>query len=323
MEIKVHARQGQSIKAIARDLGIARNTVRKAPRSEETPCYGPRAPRTTKLDPYKTYLGQRIETATDWIPATVLLREIRSRGYDGGITQLKEYLRLFKPQPVADPLVRFETPPGRQLQVDFVVLRRGPDRLSAFVSTLGFSRVTHVTFVTDEKIDTVIRGLREAFAAFEGVPHEVLFDNMKTVVLERDAYGPGRHRYTGALLDLAKSCGFRIRLCRPYRAKTKGKVERFNRYLRGSFYVPLKAQFAAVGLEPAKQSLAKDIVVDALLMAVWHRPTNSIIVHSDQGSQYGSDAWLRFCRAHRLTPSMSRRGNCWDNAVAESFFSSL
>jgi putative transposase len=73
-----------------------------------------------------------------------------------------------------------------------------------------------------------------------------------------------------------------------------------------------------------KPSLAKDLVVDAILMAVWRRrPKGNVMIHSDQGSQYGSDAWLRFCREHHLQPSMSRRGNCWDNAVAESFFSSL
>jgi len=71
-------------------------------------------------------------------------------------------------------------------------------------------------------------------------------------------------------------------------------------------------------------TLARDLVLDALLMAVWRRkPSQPVIIHSDQGSQYGSDDWIRFCRAHKLDPSMSRRGNCWDNAVAESFFSSL
>ncbi len=71
-------------------------------------------------------------------------------------------------------------------------------------------------------------------------------------------------------------------------------------------------------------TLARDLVLDALLMAVWRRrPKQRVIMHSDQGSQYGSDDWTRFCRAHKLDPSMSRRGNCWDNAVAESFFSSL
>ena len=73
-----------------------------------------------------------------------------------------------------------------------------------------------------------------------------------------------------------------------------------------------------------KPTLARELVLDALLMAVCRRrPQQSVLVHSDQGSQYGSDDWLRFCRTNNLEPSMSRRGNCWDNAVAESFFSSL
>ena len=73
-----------------------------------------------------------------------------------------------------------------------------------------------------------------------------------------------------------------------------------------------------------KPSLHRDIVLDALLMAVWNRrPETSVIVHSDQGSQYGSDDWKRFLNAHGMEPSMSGRGNCYDNAVAESFFSSL
>jgi putative transposase len=72
-----------------------------------------------------------------------------------------------------------------------------------------------------------------------------------------------------------------------------------------------------------KPTLARELVLDAVLMAVKHRRPTKTLIHSDQGTQYGSDDWLRFCRSHYLEPSMSRRGNCWDNAVAESFFSSL
>ena len=73
-----------------------------------------------------------------------------------------------------------------------------------------------------------------------------------------------------------------------------------------------------------KPTLAREIVLDALLMAVLRRnPQQRVLVHSDQGAQFGSDDWRRFCREHNLEPSMSRRGNCWDNAVVESFFSSL
>ncbi|WP_208020755.1 IS3 family transposase [Serratia marcescens] len=73
-----------------------------------------------------------------------------------------------------------------------------------------------------------------------------------------------------------------------------------------------------------KPTLSRELALDALMMALWRRkPDSEVIVHSDQGSQYGSDDWQRFCRANNLVPSMSRRGSCWDNAVAESFFSSL
>ena len=73
-----------------------------------------------------------------------------------------------------------------------------------------------------------------------------------------------------------------------------------------------------------KPTLAREVVLDAVMMAVWRqRPKSTVIIHLDQGSQYGSDDWLRFLKANNLEPSMSRRGNCWDNAVAESFFSSL
>jgi transposase len=249
VEISVLARQGKSIKGIARDLGISRNTVRRYLRTGGPPNYGPRAPRPTKLDPYKTYLQGRVRAAKpDWIPASVLLREIQELGYEGGITQLRVFLAAYKPQPVEEPLVRFETPPGQQMQVDFVVFRRGRDRLSAFVATLGFSRVSFVRFVTDERVATVLSCLHGAFDAFGGVPKHVLFDNMKTAVLERDAYGEGQHRFHPQLLSLAKDLGFSIKLCRPYRAKTKGKVERFNRYLRNSFWVPLAARYKVWGL---------------------------------------------------------------------------
>ncbi len=80
------------------------------------------------------------------------------------------------------------------------------------------------------------------FGYFGGVPEHVLVDNAGTVVTEQDAYGDGRHRWHGQMLALADTYGFTPRLCRPYRTKTKGKVERFNGYLKGSFCVPLAQQ---------------------------------------------------------------------------------
>lgn len=249
VEIKVLWRQGMGIRAIARELGISRTTVRRYLEDPDAGQYGPRAPRPTKLAPFEAYLRERIEAARPaWIPATVLKRELEERGYDGGISQLKEFLRPLKPNR-PDPVVRFETAPGEQLQADFTYVRKGKDPLLAFVATLGWSRATFVRFTEDETATTLVECVRAALAYFGGVPKEILLDNPKTVVIERDAYGEGEHRFHRDLLALSGEYGFRIRLCRPYRAKTKGKVERFNGYLKSSFLVPLAATLKQSGLK--------------------------------------------------------------------------
>ena len=242
------ARRGEGVREIARQLGCSRNTVRRYLRDDEAGRYGPRPPRQSKLEPFQEYLRQRIELARPrWIPAAVLLREIAERGYEGGLTQLKQWLAPLK-HVEREPVVRFETPPGRQMQADFTIVRRGRDPLLALVATLGYSRASFVKFTTDETAQTLCSALREAFDYFGGVPAELLLDNAKSVVIERDAYGAGAHRWNLELLQLAEDCGFTPRLCRPYRAKTKGKVERFNGYLKGSFLVPLAATLKADGL---------------------------------------------------------------------------
>lgn len=248
MEIKVMSRRGMSIREMARQLGCSRNTVRRYLREGGAPVYGPRSPRATKLDPFKGYLLQRIEAARPhWIPAVVLLREITQQGYTGGLTQLKQFINGHRDKPV-EPLVRFETAPGQQMQADFTHIRKGRDPLIAFVATLGYSRASWVRFTADERAETLGRCLAEAFEYFGGVPQHVLFDNASTIVTERDAYGEGRHRWHSEMLKMSERFGFTPRLCRPYRAKTKGKVERFNGYLKGSFCVPLAASLKQAGL---------------------------------------------------------------------------
>jgi len=248
VEIKVLMRRGAGIREMARELRCSRNTIRRYLREAGAGRYGPRLARPTKLDPYKDYLLERIHAARPhWIPAVVLLREIKERGYPGGITQLKEFLKLHR-QTKLEPVVRFETAPGKQMQVDFTHVRRGRDPLLAFVATLGYSRASWVCFTGNERADTLCACLERAFGYFGGVPEHVLFDNAGTVVIERDAYGEGRHRWHGQMLALADTYGFTPRLCRPYRAKTKGKVERFNGYLKGSFCVPLAATLRQAGL---------------------------------------------------------------------------
>ena len=249
MEIRILHRQGKSIKAIARELGVSRTTVRKYLRSQSAPGYGPRAPRASKLDAYKCYIESRIKAAhPQWIPSSVLLREIRELGYGGGWTILRDYVARLKPQKKPDPVVRFETAPGEQMQIDWGAFRLGERRISAFVATLGWSRYSYVEFVENERFETLRACHEHAFEYFEGVPREGLYDNMRTVVQQRHAYGEGLHRFHPGLRDLAHHYGFTPRLCRPYRAKTKGKVERFIHYLRHSFYTPLISRYAQQGL---------------------------------------------------------------------------
>ncbi|MGZ3518885.1 MAG: IS21 family transposase [Vulcanimicrobiaceae bacterium] len=257
VEIDVLHRQGKGIREIAREMGIARNTVRAILRGEHRGRYASREPRPTKLDPYAGYLRERLERAGKvQLHATVLLREIRALGYDGGITQLKEYLRSVRPTVEHEPIVRFETAPGKQLQIDFVVFRRGGMPLRAFTAELGFSRYACVEFTDNERTETLAACLERALHFFDGVPEQILCDNPKTVVIERNAYGEGKHRYNPYLLDVAKHYGIALKLCAPYRAQTKGKVERFHRYLRGSFFNPLQAgQSELVDVVQANQAV--------------------------------------------------------------------
>jgi transposase len=156
VEIRVLRKQGKSIRDIARMLGVSRNTVRRDVRSEGLPRYE-REARPSKLDDYKQYIAERVKAAApEWIPATVLLRELRALGYAGGISILKDHLATLKPVAQPEPLIRFETDPGRQMQADFATIRRGKDRLGVFIATLGWSRTTYVEFVTDERMETLL-----------------------------------------------------------------------------------------------------------------------------------------------------------------------
>ena len=250
MEIEVLRKHGFSLRRIAVEVGCAVNTVRSHLAAETKPRYKRQKARISKLAPYEAYLRERQAAAhPQWIPATVLYREIVAQGYPGGMSQLRCFLRGIRPAQADDPVIRFETAPGEQMQVDWVEFRKGAHPLYAFCATLGYSRASYVEFVTDMKVSTLIDCHQNAFVALCGVPRRILYDNMKTVVLERDVDGPGVHRYHAGFLDYAKHCGFIIKLCRPYRARTKGKVERFNGYLRRSFYVPLAAKLKQAGLQ--------------------------------------------------------------------------
>ncbi|GAB1720463.1 MAG: transposase [Nitrosospira sp.] len=249
VEIKLLKKHGLSLRQIAKEVGCAVNTVRRHLDDANLPRYNRKKSRMTKLSRFEEYLRERQAAAhPEWIPASVLLREIVALGYAGGGSQLRAHMHALKPALPIDPVVRFKTVPGEQMQVDWIEFRKGKNPLYAFCATLGFSRMSFVEFVTDMKVRTLIACHDHAFEYFGGVARSVLYDNMKTVVLECDASGQGAHRFHSGFLDYARHCGFVIKLCRPYRARTKGKVERFNGYLRHSFYVPLVAALKQAGL---------------------------------------------------------------------------
>ena len=277
LEIRVLAKHGMGVREIAREAGVSRNTVRRYLCDPEAARYRSRPPRPGKIEGFEAYIAGRVAAAApDRLAAVVLLRELRERGYGGGYTILKEHVARLRPALPPGPAVRFETAPGEQMQVDWATIRRGPDRLSVFVATLGWSRAAYAEFVADERIDTLLSCHEHAFLAFGGVPREVLYDNMRTVVLERDRYGRGQHRFHPGFLDFAGHCGFRPRLCRPHRAQSKGKVERFIRYLRGGFWVPLASRMAAEGV-------VVDRAAANLAAGRWLREVANARVHATTG----------------------------------------
>lgn len=194
--------------------------------------YGPRERTTTKLDAFKAILDARL-TEFPRLSGTRLFAECRAAGYTGGITQLREFLRGLRPAP--EPITRFETEPGHQAQVDFAHCRLPWGVRYALVVVLGHSRLLWVQFYPRQDLRTLIHGLESCFAAWGGVPRELLFDQMRAVLTRDDRLRGGGLVRNLELTRFARHYGFRVRVCRPYRAKTKGKVERPIRYLRDSF----------------------------------------------------------------------------------------
>lgn len=234
--------QGLTVTAIARRTGLDRKTVRKyIDRGLDTPTYTPRPAKPSVVSPFETYLRERV-TAVPELTGRRLLREIRDLGYAGGYTAVKDFLRAVRPTVVTGYERRFETPPGKQGQVDFAYFRTvftdepGVERIVwLFSLVLGHSRMMWARFVARQDLASVLRCHIAAFEALGGVPEQILYDRMKTAVLgEVDDEGIV---YNEKLLALAAHYDFLPKACKPYRAKTKGKVERPFRYVREDFFL--------------------------------------------------------------------------------------
>ncbi len=241
--LKHYLEQGMTKTAVAKRLGVSRRTVHywietdqlNRDVSDAAVGYGPRPSVPTKVDPYKGIILTRLAEFPD-LTAMRLFDEITLAGYAGCYTQVKEYVRKVRPRTPEEPVVRFETRPGHQGQVDFADFRLPWGKRYAFLVVLGYSRILWLQFFTRQTMQHVFEGLEEAFSFFGGVPHELLFDQMKAVIIKDERSDGGRLTENAEFLRFASHHGFRIRACRPYRAQTKGKVERPVRYVRSSFF---------------------------------------------------------------------------------------
>jgi transposase len=242
MLLRHYLEQGASKSALARQLGVSRDTIHRWIRDGkldrdldvEPVRYGPRRAVPTKLDTYKPIIETRL-AAYPALSAVRLLAEIRAAGYKGSYTQLTVFVRQIRPTPVPEPVTRFETPAGRQAQVDFARFQFAWGVRYALLVVLGYSRLLWCRFYVRQDMRTVIDGLEDAFRYFGGVPQELLFDQMKAVITRDLRLQGGALVHNLEFLRFAHHWGFTPRACRPYRAQTKGKVERPVRYLRDNF----------------------------------------------------------------------------------------
>lgn len=229
MNIKDLQRQGLSQRQIAQITGHSRNTIAKQ-LSQATPKPFVKTPRKSRIDPFKPYLTERYRTYG--LSAVRLLEEIRPQGYTGSINLVQRFLKTFKDEQVnkAKMTVRFETAPGQQAQADWAEVGRFEDgKIYAFVMVLSFSRMLFVTFTRSMALTELVACHQEAFAYFGGIPSAVLYDNMAQV------RKPGSGELNPLMADFAAHYGFAVKTHRPYRPRTKGKVERMVDYLKDNF----------------------------------------------------------------------------------------
>ena len=241
--LRHYLEQGLSKTAVAERLGISRRTVYywveagqlDRELDDEPVRYRARPPVARKVDAYRGIVETRLAEYPK-LSAVRLFEEIKAAGYEGGYTQLKELVRSVRPMPPADPVMRFETAPGHQAQVDFAEFRLPWGKRYALVVVLGYSRMIWLQFYSRQTMAVLMRGLERAFEFLGGVPNELLFDQLKAVIIDDERLAGGKLLENGEFMRFAAHWGFRIRACRPYRARTKGKVERPIGYVRQGFF---------------------------------------------------------------------------------------
>lgn len=221
---------------IAKELGLHPETVERAIEIER---FGARveAPRASMLDPFKPFVLGTLEKHPT-LRSTRLHEMLCARGFKGSVKTLRRYVRTVRPPPSREAYLALETMPGEQGQVDWAHFGKiavdGAHRaLSLFLMVLSYSRAIFARFTLDQSMESFLRCHVAAFENFGGAPRILLYDNLKSVVLDR----VGTHvRFHPRVLDLAGHYHFEPRPCAPYRGNEKGKVERAVQYVRHSFF---------------------------------------------------------------------------------------
>lgn len=244
--------KGMNVTQIAQVLDLDRKTVTKWLKRDQLPAYRRDVPSVSKLDPHKTYILQRMNEGC--LNATVLLDEIKARGYLGKLTILREFMKPYRQLSQSKASRRFETPPGKQAQVDwgeFKLLREDGTlvKVHAFIMIMGHSRNQYVEYTENERIDTLLGCHERAFAFFGGVPETILYDNMKTVV--KHSHKTGENKWNDQFLRFTRHQDFTPLRCRPFHPRTKGKVENGVKYLRRNFWPRIRSVSSLAELNEA------------------------------------------------------------------------
>jgi transposase len=231
--------QGLNISEISERTGYDRKTVRKYLQLKTLPEPQKCPPRKSKLDPYKPYLLEKINE--NHYTAARLFREIQKMGFDGGETIVKDFVRKVRPKQGVPAVLRYETKPGVQAQVDWgelgtVEVDGKIKKLFCFSMILGYSRMRYVECTLSIDTSTLIQCHLNAFQYFGGCTQEILYDNMKQVVIKR-AMKSSDSEWNSQYEDFFKHYGFIPRLCRPYRPQTKGKIENTIGYVKRDLFL--------------------------------------------------------------------------------------
>jgi transposase len=228
--------EGVPIAEIARRFDLDRKTVRRCLQDPMWQPYQRPARIDTLLSTHANYLRERASRVG--FSAQILYQELRAQGYRGSYETVKLFVRPLRAARLGAEraLVRFETPPGQQSQIDWGVARVPFRQHSAvrhiFVLTLGFSRRSFYQPCLTETLPQFLDAHERAFEHFGGHTREHLYDRPRTVCHGTAA---GRILWNPTFKAFADYWSFEPRLCQPYRAQTKGKVESGVKYFKRNF----------------------------------------------------------------------------------------